>query len=226
MLKNVVVIEKSPSMPSRNHLLHDISVRDGSLTLRTWFCQAEGVSQPRNGIANGNIHGLDLAPRLDGLVFSPRAKLIVPWEPETMVFGSLHYLCTKYDGSPAHPPFGRIEQDTLANLATPESRILARFPHWHHKRMVDHWRLFAGVPEDIMPVGRIIVDVENPAGFADCRIDVLTTNHGAVGDWDHHDPATGTVLIDTRKMLEDGTSNLDIVTIAPYTPMPESWEFG
>ena len=106
MLKNVVVIEKSPSMPSRNHLLHDFSVRDGSLTLRTWFCQAEGISQPRNGIANGNIHGLDLAPRLDGLVFSPRAKLIVPWEPETMVFGSLHYLCTKYDGSPAHPPFG------------------------------------------------------------------------------------------------------------------------
>ena len=77
-----------------------------------------------------------------------------------------------------------------------------------------------------MPVGRIIVDVENPVGFADCRIDVLTTNHGAVGDWDHHNPATGTVLIDTRKMLEDGTSNPDIVTIAPYTPMPESWEFG
>lgn len=77
-----------------------------------------------------------------------------------------------------------------------------------------------------MPVGRFIVDAKNPAGFADCRIDVLTTNHGAVGDWDHHEPATGAVLIDTRETLEDGTSNPDIVSIAPYPPMPEGWKFG
>ena len=226
MIRRVVLVPRRAAQPVRDAFLHRLSVTDNVLKVKTWLRQADGVVRPGDGNLGGNVHGLDLAPRLDGGLFWPRGEILVPWNAGAMVPGSVHYICVRYDGSPAAAPFDCIELDDLAALSTPEARALAQYPHWHHKLMVYSWRLVDGVGADIVIAGRVTVEDAPPQGFDACKIDCFTTNLGAVGAWDHHDPATGTVLRDTRPVLEDGSPNPDVAPHMAHPPMPQGWIFG
>lgn len=226
MIKRIVKMTPWGSHPLRDDFLHCLAVADNALTVRTLIRQASGITRPGNGNVGDGLYGGDLSPRLDGMMFKEMPSITVDWDPATMITGTLFLICTKYDGSPADPPYRIIELDALAALATHEARVKDGYPHWYHKTLCHHLNMVWSIGAAIVPVARVIIDAAEPAGFDDCRIDCWTTELGAFGAWDPDVAENNVIVRDTRYVLRDGSLNPDYDPRIPCPPMPEGWEYG
>lgn len=217
---------------SVEHLVHDCAVEPGSLRLRSWYRQRDGVNRPGEGGAGGNAFGEDIAPRLSGMLLTPVGDVSIAWNGGSMRDGAVHYLCTLCNGAPAPAPYHLMEVDWMAAHCPAPLREAAKYPHWQHREFVyvsnfvNHICSASGFA--LMPAVKIITDGDGTGGFTgdgvivEARLGPL----GFVGAFDHTVPGNRVAYRDARKVLPDGGPNPDVGHFSVPAPMPAGWEFG
>jgi len=214
------------------NLVHDCTVAADYLQLRTWYRQRDGVNRPGKDGAGNNVLGEEMSHRLTSMLLAPVGDFVIPWDPEAMRDGAVHYVSTLFDGTPAPVPYRIMELDDMASLATTNLRLAAQYPHWHHKQHVYVFgflqHIFDTTGTGLVPVLKIISDGEPTNGFmsdgviVEARLGPL----GFVGAFDASRPENGVDYQDAREVLPDGTPNPAFGRFSAPPPKPEDWEFG
>ncbi|HCS71818.1 MAG TPA: hypothetical protein DIW51_17805 [Rhodospirillaceae bacterium] len=214
------------------NLVHDCTVAADHLRLRTWYRQRDGVNRPGEGGTGSNALGEDLSPRLAGMLLAPVGDVVIPWNPEAMRDGAVHYVSTLFDGTPAPESYRLMELDDMAALATTDLRQAAQYPHWHHKQHVYVFRFLQHILDTtgigLVPALKVISDGEPTNGFISDGV-IIEARLGAlgfVGSFDVTSPENAVDYRDVREVLPDGTPNPEFGRFSVPPPQPEDWEFG
>lgn len=231
------ILRRAFVMPgsSFQHMVHDLTVADNALTIKTWFCQAQiiGFQMPAEGGIGPSVWGGNLAPRLTDYLFSQRDTITIPWPQIGATPGDVTYVNVSDFGNDPGEPYRAIEIDDFAAMMPVAVRQQAEYPHWDHKKYVSEhlFRNHLAATENrvLHPVVKIIINGA-ASGFLEPNVSVegRCSDLGFVGDYDRDVPENNVIYQDPRPTIEGHFPNPDHdpAHFPPPSSIPSGWNFG